>query len=154
VGAGREFGAALGAVLDGGRELLAAAHAEPRAGRVGRLAGRARRTGLRRSRLLLLGRGTLAVGCAVRLVTVLRRAAAARTVRRHTLLSRGLLSGRLLGRRLLRPERARQPEPGPEERPVDAGAALGHALARAESHLALGVVLEAAGQLGVARVLG
>ena len=37
---------------DGGRKRLAAAHAEPRAGRVGRLAGRAHRPSLRRSRLL------------------------------------------------------------------------------------------------------
>ena len=103
-------------------------------------------------------------GCWRRLLLRAPAAAAGRcatwtalTVRRHALLSRGLLGGRLLGllgRRLLRPEGAGQPEPGPEERPVDSGAALGHALARAERHLALGVVLEAAGQLGVARVLG
>ena len=43
--AGRELGAAFGAVLDGGRQRLAAAHAELRARRVLRLAGRAHRAG-------------------------------------------------------------------------------------------------------------
>ena len=82
---------------------------------------------------------------------------AALAVGRHALLDRRLLGGRrlrLLVRHLLRPHRAGQPEPGPEERPVHSGAALGHALARAERHLALGVVLEAARQLRVAGVLG
>src|SRR6266567_3200577 len=54
VRAGRELSAAFGAVLDGGRERLAAAHAEARARRVLRLAGRAHRAGrgLRRPALL------------------------------------------------------------------------------------------------------
>ena len=75
-----------------------------------------------------------------------------------TVLGRGLLRGLglrgLLGLCLLRAERAGEPESGTEECPVGRAAALGHALARAERHLAGRVVLEAAGQLGVTRVLG
>src|SRR5262249_20595942 len=127
VRAGREFGAALRAVLDGGRERLTAAHAELRPRRVLRLAGRAHRAGPD-----LLG-----------LDTVLGRG-----------LLRGLGLGRLLGLCLLGAERAGQSESGPEERPVGGAAALGHALARAERHLAGRVLLEAAGQLRVGGVLG
>src|SRR6185312_10501951 len=141
VRAGRELGAAFRAVLDGGRERLTAAHAELRSRRVLRLAGRARRAG----RGLRLGRWLR--GRVGRALTV-----------GDTVLGRRLLGGlgllRLLSLCLLGAERAGQPESGTEERPVGGAAALGHALARAERHLAGRVVLEAAGQLGVARVLG
>src|SRR6266576_1250913 len=147
VRAGREFGAALRAVLDGGRERLTAAHAELRPRRVRCLAGRAHRA----------GRGLLGRRSALRLAAVLGPAGTALTVG-DTVLGRGLLGGlglgRLLGLHLLRAERAGQPESGTEERSVGRAAALGHALARAERHLAGRVVLEAAGQLGVAGVLG
>ena len=54
------------------------------------------------------------------------------------------------GRRSLTAE----PRPAAEEGAPDAGAALGHALAGTEGHLAGGVLLEAAGQTGVGGVLG
>ena len=88
---------------------------------------------------------------------MLLTAGTALAVRWHALLGRRLLGGlglRLLVGDLLRPHRAREPEPGAEERPVHRAAALGHALARSERHLAGRVVLEAAGQLRVAGVLG
>ena len=109
---GRELGAAFGAVPDGGRERLAAAHAELRPGRVLRLAGRAHRAGPR-------GRGLLGGLCLLGL----------------SLLGLRLLGLCLLGLCLLGPERAGQPEPGAEERPVGRAAALGHALASTECHL-------------------
>lgn len=86
-----------------------------------------------------------------------RTALAALPVRHSVLLRRalrrlGLL--RLHGLGLLCPERAGQAEPGTEERAFGTGAALGQALSGTERHLARGVVLEAVGQLRVARVLG
>src|ERR1019366_3583541 len=116
-------------------QRLAAAHAEPRARRVRRLARRAHRSGDggRRRGLLGLPPWRRPAGRYLLLATL--------AVRRHPLLGRGLLSGLLLGELvgLLHPHPAGHPEAGPEERAVDAGAALGHALARAEGHLALGV---------------
>ena len=104
--------------------------------------------GWRSLRRAALRRGTLAA---------LRRAAL--TVR-HSVLGRGPLRSLLLsllllhGLRLLGPERAGQAEPGAEERALGTGAALGQALPGTQRHLARGVVLEAAGQLRVAGVLG
>jgi len=67
---------------------------------------------------------------------------------------RGLGLLRLHGLGLLGPERAGQAEPGAEGRTFDTSSALGQALPGTERHLGRGVVLEPAGQLGVAGVLG
>src|SRR5579872_5096063 len=165
-----QLGAALRAVRDRRGQPLAAAHAELRAGRVRGLAGRTRSTGRG-----LLGRGSLGSGLGrgslrratlrlarltglPRLTRLSRLPRLARLAVRDAVLLRRLLRGlrllRLHGLRLLGPERAGQAEPGAEERTLGAGAALGQALPRAERHLARGVVLEPAGQLGVAGVLG
>src|SRR5579872_940656 len=156
-----QLGAALRAVRDRRGQPLAAAHAELRAGRVRGLAGRTRSTGrglLGRGRLRSgLGRGSLR-RATLRLARLTGLPRLARLPVRHAVLLRRLLRGlrllRLHGLRLLGPERAGQAEPGAKERTLGAGAALGQALPGAERHLARGVVLEPAGQLGVAGVLG